>query len=177
MEKIVFGGGCFWCTEAIFKQLKGIELVESGYAGGHLYNPDYWSVAGRNSGHAEAVLVEYDPNVISFNDLLTVFFASHDPTTPDRQGADVGPVYRSMILYTSVEQRDQIERFIERLNNETELGSPIVTEVKKLEKFYPAEEKHQNFYTRNPNSGYCKVVINPKLAKVKERFAQLLGDN
>jgi len=170
-ETAVFGGGCFWCTEAVFQTLKGVESVESGYAGGTLPRPDY-----RNIGdHAEVIKIEFDPSEISYEQLLTVFFATHDPTTPNQQGADIGSQYRSVILYSTEEQRQKAERFIEKLNRSSDLGADIVTEVKPLEIFYPAEDYHQNFYAQNPESGYCQAVINPKLNKVKEKFAELLA--
>ena len=177
METVVFGGGCFWCTEAIFKMLNGVETVEPGYAGGKTENPDYWSVAGQNTGHAEVVKIEFDPSKVNFKDLLTVFFATHDATSVNKQGNDTGPEYRSMILYTTSKQKQAIEEFIEKLNESTESDEPIVTEVKPLDRFYLAEEYHRDFYAKNTNSGYCQVVINPKLQKVKKEFAKLLAQN
>lgn len=174
LETIVFGGGCFWCTEAIFKHLKGVESVESGYAGGQTANPSYAEVSKGETGHAEVVKIDHDPTVIELEKLLTIFFATHDPTTLNRQGADTGPQYRSIILYSTDDQQKISQQFIEQLNSASELGDPVVTEVKKLDKFYPAEPEHQSFYARNKNSGYCQVVINPKLTKLKEKFAELL---
>jgi peptide-methionine (S)-S-oxide reductase len=189
-ETIVFGGGCFWCTEAVFKMLKGVFSVEPGYAGGSKSNPTYEDICTGTTGHAEVIKIEYDSQIIPLETLLTVFFASHDPTTKDRQGNDVGTQYRSIILCQSQEQKllclpagrqatkpSQFEickRFIENLNASSEKGAPIVTEVKLLETFYPAEDYHKNYYENNKNQGYCQVVINPKLKKVQEEFAKLL---
>jgi peptide-methionine (S)-S-oxide reductase len=173
-ETIVFGGGCFWCTEAVFKTLKGVISVMPGYAGGTTPNPTYKSVSGGQTGHAEVIQVEYDPAQVSFNDLLTVFFATHDMTTPDRQGPDIGPQYRSIILYTTEEQKKASEEKIKEINASSSAGSPVVTEVKPLEKFYPAEEYHRDFYAKNPDQPYCQIVINPKLEKVEKDFADLL---
>lgn len=170
IETIVFGGGCFWCIEAIFKQLQGVQSIESGYAGGTTLDPSYENIGD----HAEVIKIEYDPKEIKFEDLLTVFFATHDPTTLNRQGADVGTQYRSVVLCSNEKQRDIAIKFIDNLNNQTEFGDPIVTEVEMLKKFFLAEVYHQNYYSNNPNSVYCQVVINPKLKKVKEKFAKLL---
>lgn len=174
LQTAVFGGGCFWCTEAVFKMLKGITSAEPGYAGGPEVNPTYQQVASGRTGHAEATKIEFDPAQISYEQLLTVFFATHDPTTPNRQGADVGPQYRSIILYTSDEQKAAAEKFIDELNASNEHGAPIITEVKALEQFYPAEDYHQNYFATHQENPYCHVVINPKLAKVKQKFAELL---
>lgn len=173
-EVAVFGGGCFWCTEAIFKMLKGVISVSPGYAGGTTKNPTYEEVSGGATGHAEVTQIEYDPAVMPFETLLTVFFATHDPTTLNRQGADVGPQYRSIILYTSEEQKAAADKFIKELNASTKEGQPIVTEVKPLDKFYPAESYHKDYYEKNKTAPYCQVVINPKLKKVQEKFAELL---
>lgn len=170
----VFGGGCFWCTEAVFLQLKGVASVMSGYAGGQTKNPTYEQVSTGKSGHAEVIKIEYDPSQISYHDLLTVFFASHDPTTLNRQGGDVGTQYRSVILYTTEEQKHGAEKFIQELNNSSSKGRSIVTELQPLEKFYEAEEYHRNFYKNNPTQAYCQLVINPKLEKVQKQFAELL---
>ncbi len=170
-EVVVFGGGCFWCTEAVFQDLKGVISVMPGYAGGTTARPDYYSVTTGKTGHAEVLQVTFDPSIISFADLLTVFFATHDPTTLNRQGADVGTEYRSIVLYTTEEQHRQTEAFIQKLNED---GERVVTEVKQLDQFYPAETEHRNFYKNNTDAPYCQVVINPKLKKLKERFNQLL---
>lgn len=170
MEIAVFGGGCFWCTEAVFKMLSGVEHVEPGYAGGTTENANYHNIGD----HAEVIKIDFDPSKIQFTDLLTVFFASHDPTTIDQQGADVGHQYRSVILYTNPEQKRAAEKFIEDLNKSSEFGETIVTTVEPLEKYYPAEDYHQNYFERNQSAPYCQIVINPKLKKVKEKFADLL---
>ncbi len=175
METIVFGGGCFWCTEAIFESLRGVTSVLPGYAGGSTGSPQavptYETIHGGKSGHAEVIKVAYDPASVNFRDLLTVFFAMHDPTTLNRQGADVGNEYRSLVLYTTETQKIETEKFIAELNQS---GPKVVTEVKPLEKFYPAEESHRQFYKNNTDSPYCQVVINPKMEKLKKRFNELL---
>ncbi len=173
-ESIVFGGGCFWCTEAIFKMLKGVISVESGYAGGQTKNPTYEQICNGNTGHAEVIKINYDKNLVNLETLLTVFFASHDPTTKDRQGNDVGTQYRSIVLCDNQEQIDVCEKFIADLNNSSKLGAPITTEVKMLENFYLAEDYHQDYYENNKQQGYCQVIINPKLKKVQQKFAELL---
>ncbi len=176
-EVAVIGGGCFWCTEAVFKMLKGVSSVLPGYAGGTKPNPSYDDVCGGKTGHAEVIKIEYDPSQVRFEDLLTVFFASHDPTTLNRQGNDVGTQYRSVILFTTPKQKTDAENFIKELNASNPNGKPIVTEVKPLDVFYEAENYHQNYFARNPGNPYCEVVINPKLEKVQEKFAKLLADN
>lgn len=168
----VFGGGCFWCTEAIYQQLKGIVAVQPGYAGGTTPNPTYEQVCTGKTGHAEAIQIEFDPEEISYKTLLTVFFGTHDPTTLNRQGNDTGTQYRSIILYTTPEQKNEAEAFIKEAQND--LADPIVTELKPLEKFYVAEDYHQNYYARNVLQPYCQFVINPKLSKLKEKFSALL---
>jgi len=177
LEIAVFGGGCFWCTEAIFTRLKGVENVESGYAGGHVDNPSYEEVSMGTTGHAEAIQIEFDPNIIKFEDLLNVFFATHDPTTLNRQGADIGEQYRSAIFYTSPEQKRVAEEFIRKLSNEGTFDDPIVTEVSKLNKFWPAESYHRRYYDNNPNKPYCQVVIDPKIAKLRQNFLTLLNSD
>mgnify|MGYP001619811915 CR=1 FL=1 len=175
----VFGGGCFWCTEAVFKILKGVISVAPGYAGGPSASsgqvPTYEQVCSGTTGHAEVIRIEYDPEIISYNDLLTVFFATHDPTTPNKQGNDIGTQYRSIILYTNEEQKKKADEFIADLNASHKEGSPIVTEVKPLGRFFEAEEYHKNYYARNAEQSYCQVVIHPKLKKVQEQFAKLLN--
>jgi len=173
----VLGGGCFWCTEAVFKMLKGVTSVEPGYAGGHTTNPTYSSVSAGDTGHAEVIKIEFDPNVIIFHDLLTVFFATHDATQINRQGNDIGEQYRSIILYTNIAQKAVAEKFIEELNDSADEGDVIVTEVKKFETFYPAEQEHIDYYAQNKNKGYCQIVIAPKLQKVQQKFSALLDRN
>jgi len=184
-EVIILGGGCFWCTEAVFSlflrdpakgggKLKGVISVSPGYAGGIKKSPTYEEVSSGRTGHAEVVKIEYNPKIISFENLLTVFFATHDPTTKNRQGNDVGEQYRSIILYTNDKQKEFAEKFIEELNNSDVKGALIETEVKTLDKFYEAELYHKDYYENNKNQSYCQVVINPKLKKVQEKFAELL---
>ncbi len=173
-ELAVFGGGCFWCTEAVFKMLNGVLSVSPGYAGGEKDNPSYEEVSSGDTGHAEVIRVEYNSDEISYNDLLTVFFGSHDGTTLNRQGSDVGTQYRSVIFYTSEKQKEEAIKFIEDINRSSAKGDPIVTEVKPLEAFYSAEDYHRDYYARNKNNSYCELVINPKLEKVQKQFADLL---
>lgn len=172
----IFGGGCFWCTEAVFQMMKGVIAVKPGYAGGEKANPTYQEVCAGRTGHAEVIHITYNPAEVKYTDLLTVFFGSHDPTTKNRQGADVGTQYRSIILTTSDEQKDEALAFILALNSSSEFGDPIVTEVEPLKEFYAAEDYHKNYFRNNPNQGYCEIVINPKLEKVKQKFAILLND-
>lgn len=176
-ETAIFGGGCFWCTEAIFKELKGVMSVMPGYAGGTTPNPTYESVCGGKTGHAEVIKIEFDPTVISFESLLSVFFATHDPTTMNRQGNDVGTQYRSVVLYANDEQKQQAEAYIKELNESHADGQPIVTQVQPLTEFYEAEEYHRNYYENNKDQPYCQVVINPKLKKAQEKFKELLKSN
>lgn len=177
MEKIAFGGGCFWCTEAVFKKLKGVTKVLPGYAGGTVPHPSYLQVATGTTGHAEVIYLEYDPGQIAFHDLLTVFFASHNPTTVNRQGDDVGTQYRSAIFHTTEKQRNEAEEFIARMNASHPNGAPVVTELSPLGDFYEAENYHHDYFEKNPTQAYCQVVINPKLEKVQKEFAQLLKNN
>ncbi|MBX4187704.1 MAG: peptide-methionine (S)-S-oxide reductase MsrA [Candidatus Doudnabacteria bacterium] len=172
----IFGGGCFWCTEAVFQRLKGVEKVESGYAGGEMDKPSYEQVSSGSTGYAEVIKLEYDPLIIKYEDLLNVFFASHDPTTLNKQGKDIGTQYRSVVFYTDDEQRVAALRYIDQISSSGIFESPIVTEVKPIEKFYSAEDYHQNFYNTNQSYPYCTLVINPKLAKLREKFAHLLKD-
>ncbi len=173
-EVATLAAGCFWCVEAVFERLRGVEKVESGYAGGSTPNPTYEQVCTGATGHAEVIQVTFDPNVISFREILDVFFVVHDPTTLNRQGADVGTQYRSAVFYHSPEQKEIAEKRIAELNAEGVWGAPIVTQVAPFTAFYPAEEYHQAFYRRNPNQGYCRVTIPPKLAKLRKRFAATL---
>jgi len=170
----VFGGGCFWCTEAVFDDLRGVHSVISGYAGGTTNNPTYEQVCSGSTGHAETIKIEFDPGKISFRDLMTVFFATHDPTTPNRQGNDVGTQYRSAIFYADEEQRQQAAAFIEELEKAKTFSKPIVTTLEPLKEFYPAEDYHQKFYANNPYQPYCQYTIPPKLSKLHKQFAQLL---
>jgi len=171
---IVLGGGCFWCLEAVYEELKGVDTAVSGYAGGHVVNPSYKQVTGGRSGHVEVVEVSYDPNVVSLDTILDVFFTIHDPTTRDRQGSDVGPHYRSAAFYRNAQEKQAIEGAIERTKNSGDWKNPIVTEVTSLEKFYPAEDYHQEYFELNGTQPYCSLVIAPKVAKFKKRFATLL---
>jgi peptide-methionine (S)-S-oxide reductase len=173
-EIAVFGGGCFWCTEAVFKMLKGVQSVMPGYAGGSAEDANYERVSTGETGHCEATRVEFDPTQIDFNDLLTVFFASHDPSSLNRQGNDVGTQYRSAVFYTTPEQKEKTEKMIKEIDA-TANGKPVVTEVVPLEKFYDAEDYHRDYYAKNKDKSYCQLVINPKLKKVKEHFAELLA--
>lgn len=173
-DVVVFGGGCFWCTEAVFKSLKGVSYVLPGYAGGESKNPTYEQVSTGRTGHAEVIKIEYDSGVVSYENLLTVFFATHDPTTLNRQGADVGTQYRSVIFYTTEGQKEQTENFISEINTSSKEGSPVVTEIKPLEKFYEAENYHKDYFANNKGNPYCELVINPKLEKVKQKFSELL---
>ena len=170
----VFGGGCFWCTEAVFDELRGVKSVVSGYAGGSTQNPTYEQVCGGRTGHAEVIKVDYDPGEITFKDLLTVFFATHDPTTLNRQGNDVGTQYRSAIFYANEEQKREAEAFIKELNDSKSFGKPVVTTLEPLGEFYEAEDYHQKYYANNPYQPYCQYMIPPKLQKLHKQFAALL---
>lgn len=169
-EVATLGGGCFWCLEAAFEQLRGVERVESGYAGGDAANPTYEQVCSGTTGHAEVVQVRFDPAVISFRDLLQVFFTIHDPTTRDRQGADVGSQYRSAILFHTPEQQRTALEVIRELDAARVWDDPIVTEVTPLSRFWSAEAYHREYYRRNPDQGYCRAVIAPKVAKLRKEF-------
>ena len=166
-----FGNGCFWCTEAIFQQLKGVETVVSGYTGGQVKNPTYKEVCTGTTGHAEAIQITYDPSVISYRELLDVFFYTHDPTTLNRQGADVGTQYRSAIFYHNKEQEADAKTIIAQLTAEGVYADPIVTEVSPIGVYYKAEDYHMNYYNNNKNQGYCRAVINPKLDKFMKKYA------
>jgi peptide-methionine (S)-S-oxide reductase len=173
-ELATLGGGCFWCLEAVFKDLKGVESVVSGYAGGEVPDPSYEQVCGGRTGHAEVVQIAFDPQLVSYRDLLDVFFTIHDPTTPDRQGADVGPQYRSIILHHGPEQKAAAEQVIADLEAGGVWHAPIVTEVVPLEKFYPAEAYHQDYFEQNPRQRYCQIVIAPKVAKFRKQHLERL---
>lgn len=167
-EIIVLGGGCFWCVEAVFIMFEGVVKTTVGYAGGSTVNPNYEQVCDGDTGHAEVAQIKYNPEILKMNKILDAFFTMHDPTSLNRQGADVGTEYRSIILYTTEEQKADILEFIN--DAQKEYSKPIVTEVKKLEKFYPAEEYHQKYFEKNPFSGYCAFVVKPKVDKVKKEF-------
>lgn len=174
-EILVLGGGCFWCTEAVFKMLRGVSSVLPGYAGGMKENPTYREVCEGTTGHAEVVQLEYDPKEVKVEDLLTVFFGSHDPTTLNQQGNDVGTQYRSSIFYTTESQKEIAEKFIKDINDSNMMGRPVVTTVEPLTKFYEAEDYHKDYFARNPGNPYCAVIINPKLEKVQAKYANLLA--
>jgi peptide-methionine (S)-S-oxide reductase len=169
-ETATLAGGCFWCLEAAFQDLKGVENVQSVYAGGRVANPSYEDVCTGTTGHAEVVQITFDPQIVTFEDLLHVFFTIHDPTTLNHQGADVGTQYRSAIFYHSPEQKATAERVIAELQAGKLWDEPVVTELKPLEAFYPAEEYHRDYFRRNPNQGYCRAVIAPKVAKVRKLY-------
>jgi peptide-methionine (S)-S-oxide reductase len=173
-EVATFGGGCFWCTEAFFTELEGVKSVESGYSGGQEANADYKSVCSGLTGHAEIVQITYDSDKVAFEDLLEVFFATHDPTTLNRQGADVGPQYRSVIFYHNEEQKKISDLVIKELNAQKIFKNPIVTEVSAFDKFYKAEDYHQDYFANNPRQPYCNAVINPKMEKFKKLFKEKL---
>lgn len=173
-EIATLGGGCFWCTEAVFDDLKGVEDVVSGYMGGHKVNPSYEEVCTGNTGHAEVIQVRYNPEDISFGELLDVFFTVHDPTTLNRQGNDIGTQYRSAVFYHSPEQKAVAEQKIAEFESNKVWDNPIVTEVTAEAPFYPAEDYHQEYYANHPNQGYCAVVIAPKVAKFRSKFFERL---
>jgi peptide-methionine (S)-S-oxide reductase len=170
METATLGGGCFWCLEAVYDEMAGIESVESGYMGGHVKNPSYREVCGGRTGHAEVVQLRIDPAIVSYRDILEVFFAIHDPTTPDRQGNDVGPQYRSVIFYHSDEQRRTAGEVIRELEAERVWGDPIVTEITPAVEFYRAEDYHQEYFRNNASQPYCAYVVAPKVKKFREKF-------
>jgi peptide-methionine (S)-S-oxide reductase len=174
MEVATLGGGCFWCLEAVYDQLKGVVSVDSGYAGGHVRNPSYEAVCTGLTGHAEVIQVTFDPAVVSYRDLLNVFFTIHDPTTLNRQGGDVGTQYRSVIFYHNPQQKATAELVIAELEAAKVWDNPIVTQVVPVEKFYIAEDYHQEYFANNPNQGYCQVVVAPKVAKFRKTFLEQL---
>jgi len=174
LDTAVFGGGCFWCIEAVFEQIKGVEKVISGYAGGTSKNPTYEQVCTGATGHAEVCMIIYNPEMISYPELLLLFFTSHDPTTLNRQGADAGTQYRSAIFYFDEKQKTQAETAIKMLSEKKIYGNPIVTQLVPYTTFYEAENYHQNYYANNSEKGYCTVVINPKLAKIRANFSKYL---
>jgi methionine-S-sulfoxide reductase len=176
LETITLGSGCFWCTEAMFQNLRGVKSAVSGYSGGKVPNPTYEQVCTGNTGHAEVVQVTFDPSVISLEDILHVFWRTHDPTTPNRQGHDVGTQYRSAVFYHNDKQREVAEQYMAQLDKSDAFGAPIVTEITPFEKFYAAENYHQKYFDLNPNQGYCQMVIRPKVEKFNKEFAKLLNE-
>lgn len=176
-EVAIFGGGCFWCTEAVFQALKGVSLVEPGYTGGTIPHPTYEQVSQGNTNHVEVVRVEFDPSIVSYRTLLTIFFASHDATQLNRQGNDIGTQYRSVVFATTPAQQTEAEMFIKELESSSTEGDPIVTTVEMLPAFYPAEDYHRNYYANNASQGYCQLIIAPKLQKVQQQFAALLREH
>ena len=171
MEIATFGGGCFWCTEAIFQQLKGVKSVKSGYMGGHVDNPTYEQVCGKKTGHVEVIQIEFDPSVIRFEDLLHVHWKTHDPTTMDRQGNDRGPQYRSAVFYHDDVQKEKSTSYKKKLNEQKVFDDPVVTVIEPAAKFWVAEDYHQNYFASNPSNGYCQMMIPSKLKKLKAAFA------
>ncbi|TAD87108.1 MAG: peptide-methionine (S)-S-oxide reductase [Bacteroidetes bacterium] len=174
LDTATFGTGCFWCTEAVFQELKGVHKVTSGYSGGHVKNPTYEQVCAKTTGHAEVIQMVYDPAVISFDELLEVFWKVHDPTTPNQQGADIGPQYRSAIFYHNDAQKTLAEKYKKELDASGAFAKKIVTEISPLKNFYAAEDYHQKFYNNNPSNGYCSYVIKPKLDKFTKVFKDKL---
>ncbi|MDD3497926.1 MAG: peptide-methionine (S)-S-oxide reductase MsrA [Candidatus Moranbacteria bacterium] len=170
IKEAYFGGGCFWCTEALFFRLKGVIDVISGYAGGTIESPTYEKVCTGKTGHAEVVKIKYDPDIIGYETLVSIFFSTHDPTTLDRQGNDTGTQYRSIILYGNDEEKEIAQKVIDDLESEGVYGDPIVTEIVPFDKFYPAEDYHQKYYENNPEQAYCQAIIAPKLIKFREKF-------
>ena len=174
LEQATLGGGCFWCLEAVYERVEGVTAVRSGYAGGATANPSYEQVCGGTTGHAEVAQVTFDPRVIPYREILEIFFAIHDPTTPNRQGADVGTQYRSVIFHHSGEQREAARQVIAELEAQGVWDAAIITEVAPLERFYPAEDYHQGYFRNNPYQSYCQVVVAPKVAKFRQKFAHRL---
>lgn len=175
-EKATLGGGCFWCLEAVYEELDGVVSAQNGYAGGHVEDPTYRQVCGGRTGHAEVVQLEFDPSVVSYADVLRVFFTIHDPTTKDRQGADRGPQYRSIILTHDGAQRAVAEAVMAEVEQAGAWDDPLVTELKPLDRFWPAEAEHDEYYRRNPNQPYCRVVVEPKVLKFRREFADRRKD-
>lgn len=173
-EHATFGGGCFWCTEAVFKDLKGVLNVTPGYAGGATEHPRYEDVCRGTTGHAEVVQIAFDPDIISFSSLVEIFFSTHDPTTLNRQGNDVGEQYRSVIFYHDDEQKRVAENIMEQLTNEKIFDDPIVTQLRAYDRFYKAEDYHHDYFKKNPDQAYCQMVISPKISKFKEHYSELL---
>ncbi len=173
-QTATFAGGCFWCTEAVFQRLRGVKTVMPGYTGGHVPNPSYEAVCTGSTGHAEAIQITFDPKEISYEQLLDVFFATHDPTTPNRQGHDVGTQYRSAVYYHDEAQKQTAEKVIARVNESDTYPNPVVTEVTAFDTFYDAEDYHQNFYNRNQTYPYCSVIIDPKVQKLMKSYGDIL---
>jgi len=174
VEKATLGGGCFWCLEAVFEMLRGVESVAPGFSGGHVKNPSYREVCGKATGHAEVVQITFDPAEISYEELLDVFFTTHDPTTPDRQGGDIGPQYRSAIFTHSPAQHEAARAAMQRWDASGVWGAPLVTELRELEAFYPAEDEHFGYFRANPDQPYCAAVVAPKVAKARAKFMEKL---
>jgi peptide-methionine (S)-S-oxide reductase len=177
LEVATFGGGCFWCVESVFEQVKGVKSVVSGYEGGRVKNPTYKQVCTGNTGHAEVCRVEYDPKEVSFEKLLQIFWKVHDPTTLNRQGPDEGTQYRSVIFYHTEEQREIAQKYKKKLNELKAFRSPVVTEISETSEFYPAEEYHQDYFAKNPRDAYCNYNIPPKLEKFRQAFGDMVKDN
>ena len=177
LQQATFGGGCFWCTEAVFQQLNGVDSVVSGYAGGEVQNPTYEQVCSGSSGHAEVIQIAFDPTVISYTELLEVFFRTHDPTTLNRQGNDLGTQYRSVIFSHNEEQQLLADQFKANLNASGEFPDPIITEISLLSEFHPAEDYHQNYYRLNAGQPYCNAIIRPKLEKLEKYFSEKLNSD
>lgn len=173
-EIAIFGGGCFWCTEAVFRSLKGVKSVVPGYSGGSKETATYEKVSGGKTGHIETIKIEYDPSVISYSDLLNVFFHTHNPTTPNRQGADIGEQYKSIIFYLDQNQKNEAENMLAKLTKEKTYEDPIITKIEPFAEFFEAEEYHKNYYERNKNATYCEVIITPKIEKLEKRFRELI---
>lgn len=177
IEVATLGGGCFWCTEAVFKRLAGVEKVEPGYSGGSVPNPTYEEVSAGKTGHAEVVQITFNPDMISFREILDVFFATHDPTTLNRQGPDTGPQYRSVIFYHTDEQKEVAEKVIEELKKSKAFKTPIVTQIEPFREFYEAEDYHRDYFERHPEQPYCQVVIAPKIDKLRKLFGAQLSED
>ena len=175
LEAAVFGGGCFWCTEAVFKALRGVHAVQSGYCGGSVEHPTYEQVCAKQTGHIEVVKIDFDPAVVSYGDLLEVFFATHDPTTPGRQGNDVGPQYQSAIFFQTPEQQAAATRFVAELESSQRYANPISTEMRPAATFWPAEQYHADYFSLHPEQGYCQMVIAPKISKFRKQFSEKLS--
>ncbi|MCF2136537.1 MAG: peptide-methionine (S)-S-oxide reductase MsrA [Candidatus Thorarchaeota archaeon] len=176
MEIAILGAGCFWCVEAVYRRLRGVKRVTPGYAGGHIDEPTYEEVSTGTTGHAEVCKIEFDPEEITFEEILEVFFVIHDPTTPNRQGNDIGPQYRSVIFYCDDRQREIAKRTVHRLTESRRYSEPIVTEIEPCKRFYPAEKYHHDYFTRNSRQPYCRFVIDPKVTKIAREFKHLVQE-